>query len=107
MTSGSLDGLVFLESLNIVPNEFTRLFIEALSQVLLSSSIYIAGYLQWPGWEVHRELYRRWGKYDSVDNGMRYQVKRITVKPGAEFSVQMNDHRAEHWVVVSGVAQVT
>ena len=58
-------------------------------------------------WEVHREVYRPWGKYDSIDNGTRYQVKRITVKPGAKLSVQMHHHRAEHWVVVSGVAQVT
>ncbi|MFW3616923.1 mannose-1-phosphate guanylyltransferase/mannose-6-phosphate isomerase [Billgrantia antri] len=55
----------------------------------------------------HREVYRPWGVYDSVDNGMRYQVKRITVKPGAKLSVQMHHHRAEHWVVVSGTAKVT
>ena len=58
-------------------------------------------------WELHREVYRPWGKYDSVDHGDRYQVKRITVKPGAKLSVQMHHHRAEHWVVVSGVARVT
>ena len=58
-------------------------------------------------WELHREVYRPWGKYDSVDHGERYQVKRITVKPGAKLSVQMHHHRAEHWVVVSGVARVT
>ena len=58
-------------------------------------------------WELHREVYRPWGKYDSVDQGERYQVKRITVKPGAKLSVQMHQHRAEHWVVVSGVARVT
>lgn len=55
----------------------------------------------------HREVYRPWGKYDSVDNGERYQVKRITVKPGAKLSVQMHHHRAEHWIVVSGTAKVT
>ena len=55
----------------------------------------------------HREVYRPWGKYDSVDNGARYQVKRITVKPGAKLSVQMHHHRAEHWIVVSGTAKVT
>lgn len=55
----------------------------------------------------HREVYRPWGKYDSVDNGVRYQVKRITVKPGAKLSVQMHHHRAEHWIVVSGTAKVT
>lgn len=55
----------------------------------------------------HREVYRPWGVYDSIDNGHRYQVKRITVRPGAKLSVQMHHHRAEHWVVVSGTAKVT
>ncbi|GHY15078.1 mannose-1-phosphate guanylyltransferase/mannose-6-phosphate isomerase [Vibrio cholerae] len=55
----------------------------------------------------HREVYRPWGKYDSIDNGDRFQVKRITVKPGAKLSVQMHHHRAEHWIVVSGTAKVT
>lgn len=58
-------------------------------------------------YEFHREVYRPWGKYDSIDNGERYQVKRITVKPGAKLSVQMHHHRAEHWIVVSGTAKVT
>ena len=58
-------------------------------------------------WELHREVYRPWGKYDSLDHAERYQVKRITVKPGAKLSVQMHHHRAEHWVVVSGSAKVT
>ncbi len=56
---------------------------------------------------IHREVYRPWGKYDSVDSGERFQVKRITVKPGAKLSVQMHHHRAEHWIVVSGMAKVT
>jgi len=55
----------------------------------------------------HREVYRPWGKYDSVDTGTRYQVKRITVKPGEKLSIQMHHHRAEHWIVVSGTAKVT
>ena len=55
----------------------------------------------------HREVYRPWGSYDSIDMGDRYQVKRITVSPGAKLSVQMHHHRAEHWVVVSGTAKVT
>jgi mannose-1-phosphate guanylyltransferase len=54
----------------------------------------------------HREVYRPWGHYDSVDFGHRHQVKRITVKPGAKLSVQMHHHRAEHWVVVRGTARV-
>lgn len=54
----------------------------------------------------HREIYRPWGKYDSIDHGARYQVKRITVNPGGKLSVQMHHHRAEHWIVVSGTARV-
>lgn len=57
--------------------------------------------------KIHREVYRPWGKYDSIDNGERYQVKRITVKPGEKLSIQMHHHRAEHWIVVSGTANVT
>ena len=57
--------------------------------------------------ESHRKIYRPWGKYDSIDVGERYQVKRITVNPGAKLSVQMHHHRAEHWIVVSGTAKVT
>jgi mannose-1-phosphate guanylyltransferase/mannose-6-phosphate isomerase len=57
--------------------------------------------------KIHREVYRPWGKYDSLDIGNRDQVKRITVKPGAKLSIQMHHHRAEHWIVVSGTAKVT
>lgn len=55
----------------------------------------------------HRRVARPWGWYDSVDQGPQHQVKRITVKPGASLSLQMHHHRAEHWVVVSGTAEVT
>ncbi len=55
----------------------------------------------------HRRVYRPWGCYESIDNGDRYQVKRISVKPGASLSLQMHHHRAEHWVVVQGTARVT
>ena len=58
-------------------------------------------------WVQHREVYRPWGKYDSIDSGSRYQVKRITVRPGEKLSLQMHHHRAEHWIVVSGCAMVT
>jgi len=59
-----------------------------------------------PEFEFHREVYRPWGKYDNIDSGSRFKVKRITVKPGGKLSVQMHRHRAEHWVVVSGTANV-
>ncbi|OXX27686.1 mannose-1-phosphate guanylyltransferase/mannose-6-phosphate isomerase [Vibrio sp. V08_P9A1T1] len=56
--------------------------------------------------KLHREVYRPWGKYDSIDQGKRDQVKRITVKPGEKLSIQKHHHRAEHWIVVSGTASV-
>ena len=55
----------------------------------------------------HRCVFRPWGNYDSIDMGQRYHVKRITVDPGGILSLQMHHHRAEHWIVVSGTAQVT
>jgi mannose-1-phosphate guanylyltransferase/mannose-6-phosphate isomerase len=55
----------------------------------------------------HREVYRPWGSYDSVDDGERFQVKRLSLKPGGMLSLQMHHHRAEHWIVVQGTARVT
>jgi mannose-1-phosphate guanylyltransferase/mannose-6-phosphate isomerase len=55
----------------------------------------------------HREVFRPWGSYESVEQGDRYQVKRIRVKPGERLSLQMHHHRAEHWIVVRGTAEVT
>jgi mannose-1-phosphate guanylyltransferase/mannose-6-phosphate isomerase len=56
---------------------------------------------------LHREVFRPWGSYDSIDSGARFQVKRLVVKPGATLSLQLHHHRAEHWVVVSGTARIT
>jgi mannose-1-phosphate guanylyltransferase/mannose-6-phosphate isomerase len=56
---------------------------------------------------LHREVFRPWGSYDSVDDGARFQVKRLMVKPGATLSLQMHHHRAEHWIVVEGTARIT
>ena len=56
---------------------------------------------------LHRLVHRPWGWYDSIDSGPRFQVKRIMVKPGASLSLQKHHHRAEHWIVVSGTAEVT
>jgi len=60
-----------------------------------------------PESDLHRKVFRPWGHYDSMDHGHRFQVKRIVVNPGASLSLQMHHHRAEHWVVVSGTAEVT
>ena len=56
---------------------------------------------------LHREVFRPWGSYDSIDTGERFQVKRLVVKPGATMSLQLHHHRAEHWIVVSGTARIT
>jgi mannose-1-phosphate guanylyltransferase/mannose-6-phosphate isomerase len=58
-------------------------------------------------YRFHRKVYRPWGTYEGVDAGPRFQVKRLTVNPGAVLSRQMHHHRAEHWVVVKGTAKVT
>ncbi len=57
--------------------------------------------------KVHRQVFRPWGSYEGIDAGARFQVKRLSVKPGAQLSLQMHHHRAEHWVVVKGTALVT
>jgi mannose-1-phosphate guanylyltransferase/mannose-6-phosphate isomerase len=56
---------------------------------------------------LHRKVHRPWGWYDSIDEGSRFKVKRIQVKPGASLSLQMHHHRAEHWIVVKGTAEIT
>ncbi|MBV8343228.1 MAG: mannose-1-phosphate guanylyltransferase/mannose-6-phosphate isomerase [Gammaproteobacteria bacterium] len=56
---------------------------------------------------LHREVFRPWGSYDSIESGPRFQVKLLRVKPGATLSLQMHHHRAEHWVVVAGTARIT
>ena len=56
---------------------------------------------------LHRKVHRPWGWYDSIDEGERFKVKRIQVKPQASLSLQKHHHRAEHWVVVKGTAEIT
>lgn len=70
----------------------------------LVSELRQAGY---PQSDAHRKVYRPWGSYDSIDADARFQVKRITVNPGASLSLQMHHHRSEHWIVVQGTARVT
>jgi mannose-1-phosphate guanylyltransferase/mannose-6-phosphate isomerase len=60
-----------------------------------------------PEIELHRQVYRPWGSYECIDSEERFQVKRITVNPGASLSLQMHYHRSEHWIVVTGTARIT
>jgi mannose-1-phosphate guanylyltransferase/mannose-6-phosphate isomerase len=70
----------------------------------------IVGHLQTTGRDehmLHRKVHRPWGWYDSIEEGGRFKVKRIQVKPKASLSLQMHHHRAEHWIVVKGTAEIT
>ena len=57
--------------------------------------------------DLHRKVYRPWGSYETIDTGMRFQVKHIIVNSGASLSLQMHYHRSEHWVIVEGTARIT
>jgi mannose-1-phosphate guanylyltransferase/mannose-6-phosphate isomerase len=56
---------------------------------------------------LHPLVHRPWGTYETVDRGERFQTKRIVVRPGEKLSLQMHNHRSEHWIVVAGTARVT
>jgi mannose-1-phosphate guanylyltransferase/mannose-6-phosphate isomerase len=73
----------------------------------VKKAVELAKAQHWPQAVTHRRVARPWGWYDSVDTGERFQVKRIGVNPGASLSLQMHHHRAEHWIVVKGTAEVT
>ena len=101
VTTVGVDNLVIVETKDalLVANKDQVQDIKSIVEKLKAEDRYEAKH--------QREVFRPWGKYDSLDFGIRDQVKRITVKPGAKLSIQMHHHRAEHWVVVSGTAKVT
>jgi len=96
-----VDNLVIVETKDalLVANKDKVQDVKAIVEKLKSQERY--------EYKHQREVYRPWGKYDSLDFGERDQVKRISVNPGAKLSTQMHHHRAEHWIVVSGTAKVT
>ena len=101
VTTVGVDNLVIVESKDalLVANKDHVQDVKSIVEKLKAEDRY--------EYKHQREVYRPWGKYDSLDFGERDQVKRITVKPGAKLSIQMHHHRAEHWIVVSGTARVT
>jgi len=101
VTTVGVDNLVIVETKDalLVANKGQVQDVKAIVEKLKAKGRY--------EYKHQREVYRPWGKYDSLDFGDRDQVKRITVKPGAKLSIQMHHHRAEHWIVVSGTARVT
>ena len=106
-TDGRLVATIGVDDLVIVSNKDSLMVArrDSVQDVkMITELLKIQGRSEW---RLSSEVYRPWGKYDCIDSGERYQVKRITVKPGAKLSLQMHHHRAEHWVVVSGTARVT
>lgn len=96
-----IDNLVIVstEDVLLVANKNNLQDIKYITQRLKDSSR--------TEWKWPRKVHRPWGDYDSISSGLRYQVKKIQVNPGAKLSLQMHHHRSEHWVVVSGTAKVT
>ena len=106
-TDDKLEALLGLDDVVVISTKDSTLVAHrgrAQDAKLHPSLLKVAGR---PEWELHREVHRSWGKYDSIDRGVRYQVKQITVMPGAKLSLQKHHHRAEHWVVVAGLARMT
>ncbi len=101
VTTVGVDNLVIVETKDalLVANKAQVQHVKTIVEKLKAQDRY--------EYKHQREVFRPWGKYDSLDFGVRDQVKRITVNPGAKLSIQMHHHRAEHWIVVSGTASVT
>ena len=105
-TDGRLVATIGVDDLVIVSNKDSLMVArrDSVQDVkMITELLKIQGRSEW---RLSSEVYRPWGKYDSIDSADGYQVKRLTVNPGAKLSVQMHHHRSEHWVVVSGQARV-
>lgn len=105
--SGRLVGAVGVNNLVIVETADAVLVADRSNSQEVKSIVSQLGQQRREEKNLHRKVVRPWGWYDSVDEGDRFKVKRISVKPGASLSLQMHHHRAEHWIVVKGTAQVT
>ncbi len=117
MTHGTNDSLIYsTERLVVGLGLKDAIIVETADAVLVADKAHAQDVKKAVEWlkkgkrsehVTHRRVYRPWGSYESIDSGERYQVKRITVNPGAALSLQLHHHRAEHWIVVKGTARVT
>ena len=105
--SSRLVSVVGVENLIIVETADAVLVADRKNSQDVKSIVNILEQQQRAEKNLHRKVARPWGWYDSVDEGERFKVKRIQVNPGASLSLQMHHHRAEHWIVVKGVAEIT
>jgi mannose-1-phosphate guanylyltransferase/mannose-6-phosphate isomerase len=101
VTAVGIEDLIIVETADavLVANRKNSQAVKSVAELLQSQ--------QREEKNLHRKVARPWGWYDSIDQGDRFKVKRIQVKPGASLSLQMHEHRAEHWVVVKGIAEIT
>ena len=100
-------GVIGIENLIIVETADAVLVIDKKNSQDVKSIVSQLELQQREEKNLHRKVARPWGWYDSVDEGERFKVKRIQVNPGASLSLQMHHHRAEHWIVVKGIAEIT
>jgi mannose-1-phosphate guanylyltransferase/mannose-6-phosphate isomerase len=105
--SSRLVGVIGIENLIIVETADAVLVIDKKNSQDVKSIVSQLELQQREEKNLHRKVARPWGWYDSVDEGERFKVKRIQVNPGASLSLQMHHHRAEHWIVVKGIAEIT
>jgi mannose-1-phosphate guanylyltransferase/mannose-6-phosphate isomerase len=106
-TSGRLVGVVGVDNLVIVETADAVLVADRSQSQNVNKIVHALEQRKREEQTLHRKVHRPWGWYDSVDQGERFKVKRIMVKPGASLSLQKHHHRAEHWIVVTGTAEVT
>jgi len=106
-SSGRLIGAVGLDNIVIVETPDALLVTDKSKSQDIKNIVAQLGAKKDQSKDLHHKVYRPWGWFNSIDHGENFKVKRIKVKPGASLSLQMHHHRAEHWVVVKGVAKVT
>ena len=106
-SDGLLTTVVGLDNVIVVSTQDAVLVADASASARVKDLVETLKQQKRPEAQEHKRVYRPWGYYQSVDHGARYQVKRIVVKPDGRLSLQKHHHRAEHWVVVKGTAEVT
>jgi mannose-1-phosphate guanylyltransferase/mannose-6-phosphate isomerase len=106
-SEGLLTTVVGLDNVIVVATQVAVLVAHSSASARVKDLVEELKKQKRPEAQEHKRVYRPWGYYQSVDNGARYQVKRIVVKPDGRLSLQKHHHRAEHWIVVSGTAEVT
>ena len=107
LAESRLVGIVGLNDVIVVETKDSVLVVNKQQSQDVKELVNLLKDKQRPETELHRQVFRPWGSYDSIDSADNFQVKRLIVKPGAVLSLQKHAHRSEHWVVVRGKARIT